>query len=104
MGSFADTAGDRTRSNGVSADQSGGPVLFGGADRDNYASGAIEISFYLGPGTQMQQHDRQSTEFLLAIVDRSGHGKKNDFGQTSYCLLKKGSTVRSQLYSYITQP
>lgn len=102
MGSFADTAGDRTRSNGVSADQAGGPVLFGGADRDNYASGAIEISFYLGPGTQMQQHDRQSTEFLLAIVDRSRHGKKKDFGQTSYCLLKKGSTVRAQLYSYIT--
>src|ERR671933_583319 len=103
MGSFADTAGDRTRSNGVSADQAGGPVLFGGADRDNYASGAIEISFYLGPGTQMQQHDRQSTEFLLAIVDRSRHGKKKDFGQISYCLLKKGSTGRSKIYSYITQ-
>jgi hypothetical protein len=52
----------------------------------------------------MQQHDRQPTKFLLAIVDRSGHGKKKDFGQTSYCLLKKGSTGRSQLYSYITQP
>jgi hypothetical protein len=104
MGSFADTAGDRTCSNGVSADQAGGPVLFSGADRDNYASGAIEISFYLGPGTQMQQHDRQSTEFLLAIVDRSRHGKKKDFGQISYCVLKKGSTGRSQLYSYITQP
>ena len=89
MGSFADTAGDRTRSNGVSADQAGGPVLFGGADRDNYASGAIEISFYLGPGTQMQQHDRQSTEFLLAMVDRSRHGKKRTLGKLLIVFLKK---------------
>src|SRR6476469_216471 len=102
MGSFADTAGDRLGSNGVSPDQAGGPVLFGGADRDNYASGAIEISFYLGPGTQMQQHDRQSTEFLLAIVDRSRHGKKKEFEPTYYCILKQSSTVRSQLYRYIT--
>ncbi|WP_242725875.1 hypothetical protein [Microcoleus vaginatus] len=50
----------------------------------------------------MQQHDRQSTEFLLAMVDRSRHGKKKEFGGTYYCILKKSSTVRSHFYRYIT--